>query len=150
VITIAMSTTINAPRTTVWRAISDPNEVVRWDDRAIAALDRPDDYPSPGQHLRWRYRLGGVSLILHERPQEVVPPERLRSRLSLGMLRFEETFSLAEETGEPDRTRLSLRVVASNSVPLLGGVLDRFAVRRTAAEFIDARLRGVQKWCENR
>jgi hypothetical protein len=28
-------------------------------------------------------------------------------------------------------------------------VLDRFAVRRIASEFIDAKLRSVQKWCES-
>jgi hypothetical protein len=41
-----------------------------------------------------------------------------------------------------------LKLVASNSMPVVGGALDRFAVRRLAAEFIDAKLRGVQRWCE--
>jgi hypothetical protein len=49
----------------------------------------------------------------------------------------------------PDRTRLSLRVVASNSTPVVGGSMDRFEIRRLSTELIDSRLRAVQKWCEN-
>jgi hypothetical protein len=98
--------------------------------------------------VHWRYRLGSVPVVLHEQPLEVVPDSRLRSSVALGLFRFDETFQLFSEAGDEDRTRLMLKLVASNSVPVVGGALDRFAVRRLAAEFIDAKLRGVQKWCE--
>ena len=68
--------------------------------------------------------------------------------MSLGLFRFDETFQLTSEPGDGQRTRLALKLVASNSVPVVGGALDRFAVRRLAAEFVDAKLRAVQKWCE--
>ncbi len=58
-------------------------------------------------------------------------------------------YTLADELEAPERTRLSLRVVASNSAPVVGGTMDRFAIRRLSAELIDTRLRAVQKWCEN-
>jgi hypothetical protein len=34
-------------------------------------------------------------------------------------------------------------------VPVVGGELDRFDVRRLAAEMVDRNLRSIQKWCEN-
>jgi len=39
--------------------------------------------------------------------------------------------------------------VAANSLPVVGGLLDRFAVRRLAAGIVDTKLRSLQKWCEN-
>jgi hypothetical protein len=40
-------------------------------------------------------------------------------------------------------------LVAENSIPIVGGLLDRFAVRRLAAQIVDSKLRSLQKWCEN-
>jgi uncharacterized protein YndB with AHSA1/START domain len=149
VITTAMSTVIGAARGRVWRALTEAGEVVRWDQRVIALEGPAAEYPRVGQSVRWRYRLGSIPVVLHERPLEVVPDSRLRSMVALGLFRFDETFQLTSEPGDGERTRLSLKLVASNSVPVVGGALDRFAVRRLAVEFIDAKLRAVQKWCEN-
>jgi hypothetical protein len=88
-------------------------------------------------------------VVLRDRLVEVVPQERLRSAIALGLFRFDQTYSLAREKGEAGRTRVTLKLVASNSVPVVGGLLDRFAVRRLAAELVDARLRALQKWCED-
>lgn len=148
-ITTAMSTVIGAERARVWRALTEASEVVRWDERVIALEGPASGYPHVGQDVRWRYRLGSIPVVLHERPVEVIPDSRLRSMVALGLFRFDETFQLTTEPGDGGRTRLTLKVVASNSVPVVGGVLDRFAVRRLAVEFIDAKLRAVQKWCEN-
>jgi uncharacterized protein YndB with AHSA1/START domain len=150
VITVAMSTAIGAPRQRVWRAITRPDEVVRWDERIDSALDPMDGYPRVGRDVRWRYRLGRVAVELRDSPREVVPGERLRSAVALGLFRFDETFSLADEAGDPGRTRLTLKLVASSSVPVVGGLLDRFAVRRLASDLVDSRLRAIQKWCEER
>jgi hypothetical protein len=66
----------------------------------------------------------------------------------MGLFRFDETFTLALEPGAPSRTRLQLKIVAANSIPIVGGLLDRFAVRRIATDLVDEKLRALQKWCE--
>ena len=147
-ITISMATVVHAPRARVWRALVDPGEVVRWDERAIELRGEASGYPSTERAVRWRYRLGSVPLELRERPLEVVPLQRLRLARGFASLHFEETFSLGDE-GAAAHTRLSLRLAVSNSVPTLGGALDRFDVRRFASELVDESLRGLQKWCEN-
>jgi len=148
VITISMSTLVHAPRARVWRALVDPGEVVRWDERTLELRGEAPEYPSAGREVRWRYRVGSVPLELSDRPLEVVPLQRLRLARTFASLRFEETFSLGEE-GSAAHTRLSLRLAVSNSVPMLGGSLDRFDVRRFASELVDESLRALQKWCEN-
>ena len=144
-----MSTVIEADRARVWRALTEAAEVVRWDEHVLELFEPADEYPQVGRKVRWRYRLGAIPVVLHECPLKVIPDARLRSSVALGLFRFDETFQLATEPGAGDRTRLTLKVVASNSIPVVGGVLDRFAVRRLANEFIDAKLRAVQKWCES-
>jgi hypothetical protein len=150
-ITIAMSAVIGAETDRVWRALTEPLELVSWDDRLVAPIEAPLQYPFHGQHVRWRYRLGSVQLVLHERPQAVVPGQRLRSILSLGSMRFDQTYTLLAESshnGDPSRTRLGLKIVASNSVPVIGSIMDRFEVRRLATERIDTTLRSLSQWCE--
>jgi uncharacterized protein YndB with AHSA1/START domain len=144
-----MSTLITADRDRIWRALTTPSELIHWDDQLIALLDPIPDYPQPGQQVRWRYRIGSVPVVVHQTIQEVQPGEYLQSAISRGVFCFDETYTLADEAKMSDRTRLSLRVVASNSTPVVGGSMDRFAIRRLSTELIDSRLRGVQKWCEN-
>ena len=144
-----MSTLITAERGRIWRALTTPSELIRWDDQLVALLDPAPDYPQLGQKVRWRFRVGSVPIVVHQTIQEVQPGERLQSTISRGVFCFDEMYTLADEVAQPDRTRLSLRVVASNSTPVVGGSIDRFEIRRLSAELIDARLRAVQKWCEN-
>jgi len=144
-----MSTLITAKRDRIWRALTTPSELIRWDDQLVALLDPAPDFPQLGQKVRWRYRIGSVPIVVHQTIQEVQPGERLQSTISRGVFCFDEMYTLADEIAAPDRTRLSLRVVASNSTPVVGGSMDRFEIRRLSAELIDARLRAVQKWCEN-
>ena len=73
-----VSVEIEASTARVWRALCDPSEVVAWDTGVEKAIDVPDDYPQPGQHVRWRYT-NGPFRILNDRPQEVVSEQRLRS-----------------------------------------------------------------------
>jgi uncharacterized protein YndB with AHSA1/START domain len=150
-ITIAMSTVVGAARERVWRALTAPDELLGWDERLLAAIDGIDGYPHVGRLARWRYRLGSVPVVLEDHPLEVLPAERLRSQLGFGHLRFDGIWTLAEENGTADpRTRLALRLVASNSVPVVGGLLDRFGVRELVAQLADNRVRQLQKWCETR
>ena len=150
-ITIAMSTVVGASRQQVWRALTAPAERLGWDERLLAPIDGVEDYPRAGCLVRWRYRLGSVHVVMEDQPLEVVPGERLRSHLAFGHLRIDEIWTLADENGSGEqRTRLALRLVASNSVSLVGGLLDRFSLREVAAEIADGRLRLLQKWCETR
>jgi uncharacterized protein YndB with AHSA1/START domain len=145
-----MSTAVGADPERVWRALSVPEELIRWDDRLEALLDPADDYPQSGQEIRWRCRLGSIAVVLRNSLLEVVPRERLRSTTEMGLLRFDETFTLGCEADDPHRTRLQLKLVAANSIPVVGGLIDRFAVRRLATDLIDTKLRAIQKWCESR
>lgn len=147
-ITAVMSTVIGAERDRVWRALTLPEEVVRWDERMVAILDSPEGYPRIGEKVRWRYRLGTVPVILTDRPLEVEPGERLRASITVGPIRFDETYTLELENDSPRQTRLTLKLSAKNEVPMMGGVVNRFDVRRMATELIDERLRSLQKWCE--
>ncbi len=143
-----MATVIGARHTRVWRALTDPAELVVWDERILAPLESEDGYPFSGQHMRWRYRIGPIQLVLHDHPLEVSAPEKLRTAISFGSLQYEQTFTLLPEEGPQPRTRLGMRLVASNSVPVVGSVVDRFSVRRMATEHVDVTLRSLQRWCE--
>lgn len=148
-ITIVMSRRIRAGTDRVWRALTLPDEVARWDPNIVAAIDAPPDYPKPGQHVRWRYRLHGVPLILHDRPLEVIARERLRSAISLGLFRFDETYTLRPEKNDAAHTRLGMKLIASNAVPVVGGVLDRFGVRGLATQIVATSLESIQRFCES-
>ena len=142
-----MSVVIDADRQRVWRALTEPDEVVAWDERTLATVGTVSEYPSAGQHIRWRYLLGSVQVVLHERPREVSTGERLLSSLQVGSLRLEQTYTLTDESLEPPRTRLGMKLVSTSSVPVVGDVIDRFSLRKMAAERVDLTLRGVQQWC---
>ena len=143
-----MSTVVNTRRERVWRAISAPAEMIRWDDQVVSLESPAPGYPESGEPAHWRYRLGSVSVDLLDRPLEVVQGQRLKHAMSIGAFDFEEVYTLAFEGTL--RTRLSLRVASStNSVPVVGGFLDRFDVRRLASKRVDRNLRSIQKWCEN-
>ncbi len=40
-----------------------------------------------------------------------------------------------------------MKLVTTSSVPVINDVVDRFDVRKLAAERIDETLRSVQQWC---
>lgn len=147
-----MSTVIEASPRRVWRALTLPSERAAWDDRIIAPIDVDSSYPFAGQHVRWRSRLGGVPVVMHDRPSEIVPYERLQTVVQMGSLRTEQTWSLAaqgrDDAGEPASTLLGLKIVASNSVPVVGAEVDRFAVRRMTVDQVDTALKAVQHWCQ--
>ncbi len=145
VITTALAISVASPRARVWRALTDPAEMIRWDESLLALMEPAEGFPQVGQHVKWRCSVGTVPVVLHDRPFEVVCQERLRSKVAMGLFRFEQTWSLADDEG---RTRLGLSITAENSIPVVGGSVDRFDVRRMAAEYVDTRLRALQKWCE--
>jgi len=153
VITTAMATVVTAPRDRVWRTLTDPAEIVRWDEtrRALVAPSRA--YPVVASKVRWRSTLGGVGQVLHETPQVVEAPHRIAVSCHIGSLHFDQLFALQDEPedpAQPARTRVSLKLATRNQVHLIGGGdVDRFEVRRMLIERIDATLRALQKRCEN-
>ncbi|MBW2267240.1 MAG: SRPBCC family protein [Deltaproteobacteria bacterium] len=145
VITMALSAVIHAPRPKVWRALTTPSEIIRWDKAILELLEPADDFPRIGNEARWRYRLRSVPVLLRDRPLEVVPACKLRSEVSLGLFHFEQAWTLADDA---DATRLGLHLAAGNAIAVVGGMLDRFDVRKLAAEYVDGRLRSLRQWCE--
>ena len=140
------SVRIAAPVARVWSALTNPAEVVQWDTGVQAPLDAPADYPRPGQHVRWSYRLGPMPLVLHDRPSEVVPNRTLRSSIQLGPFEFDETYTL--ESPAEDRTELSARLCLWSAVPLIGGVLERTLGRPLARSTVRQSLAAIRVHCE--
>ena len=142
--TFTVSIEINVPLTRVWRALCKPAEVVQWDTGVCAALDAPADYPQPGQYVRWRYR-NGPFRILHDRPQEVVAERTLRSLITVGPFRFDETYTL-----EPHRTGCRLSATMHVSAPLLlgGSLTERLYLGPRTEETVTASLQAIKRHCE--
>lgn len=137
---------IAADRERVWRALSTPSEVVRWDTGVIEPLDAPPDYPRAGQHVRWRYRLGPVPLILHDRPARVEPGSVFRSLIRLGPFDFDETYTL-RETGTT-ATRLTADLSLSSTTPVLGPLLERVLGQPLARSTVRSSLAAIKRHCE--
>jgi uncharacterized protein YndB with AHSA1/START domain len=149
VITSALSTVISASRERVWRALTTPSELIRWNDQIISLVEPAPGYPRVGQRSHWRYVMGSVEITVTQTIRRLDLEERLQSEFDLGLFHYDETYVLQTDPVDTGRTRVSLRVVASNSIPVVGGTLDRFEVRKLAAGLIDSRLRSVRDWCEN-
>ena len=144
-----MSRVIEADRDAVWHALTDPNEVMAWDERALAPVDPAPDYPFTPGGMRWRVRLGSVPVVLHDRPTAVVAGSRLKRRVKLGGLRYEQTFTLTPAPGAPGHTVLGLKLVTANWIPLVGDSVDRFSARELATSHVDDTLRQVQAFFES-
>jgi len=142
-----MSTAIGASRARIWRALTTPSELIRWNDQIVSLVEPAPGYPKIGQSSRWRYAMGSIEVSATQTIRELDVERRLQSEILLGLFHFDETYSL-DPVGA-SRTRVSLRMTASNSIPVVGGALDRFEVRKLTADLIDSRLRSVQRWCEN-
>ncbi len=159
-ITIALSTSIRAERLSVWESLVTPREILRWNRSLVSAGEVPARYPRPGQHVRWRGRRGRIPVMLHDRPLEVVAGRRLRTALALGLFRFDLTLNLdaSEPAGgartpphprDPDpRTRVSAVLTVRNVIPVVGGALDRFAVRKLATRIVASLLEDLRQGVE--
>jgi hypothetical protein len=113
--TIDLTTHIAASPDRVWRALTNPDAVARWDTTVIAPLDAPPDYPQPGQHVRWRCR--NTTELLHDHPQHVEPERRLHSHLTFGRQRLDETYTLEAASNEPRASSDELRAARRGPAP---------------------------------
>lgn len=142
-----MATDVAAPRDEVWRRLVDPDEVARWSPGACAPARAEEAWPEPGARLRLSTRVRALPVALEQRVLELTPGRRLRCDVRLGLVRFEAAFTLT--SGVRGRgTRLALRVVTGSEAPLVGGALDRFAVRRLASELAASWLAALREHCE--
>jgi uncharacterized protein YndB with AHSA1/START domain len=149
-ITLALATVVAAPRRTVWDALTDPEQVTHWRPGVTGRLAEAPREAAPGRVLKLRCLLQGLPLTLEERTLEAARDERLRSELRFGLFHGEETFTLAAADPDGGHTRVSLRIATPSETPLLGGSLDRFAVRRFATDFAGGSLAALREWCEQR
>lgn len=175
-ITLALSATVSAPAQRVWRALVDPAERVAWDERILGEISpaagkrqarrrstrRPSRNPAesasdetatatkePLRINRWRFQLGGVPLVMVDRIVDAEPGVRLVSRIVIGSIQFEQTLTLHSENDETgNHTRVGMKLVAQNSIAVIGEVVPRGDVQKLIIEYIDATLRQVQKHCE--
>ena len=171
-ITVALSATIGAPQDRVWRALTALSERPAWDDRILGEVDLPSSprrrgarrhEPSvahallgrsragepPVRQTRWRYRLSGVPLVLREDIVHAQPPSKIECRISIGSLGFDQTLTLHPEDDETGpRTRVGMKVIARNSIAVIGEIVPRLDVQRLVIEYVDTTLRQVQKYCE--
>jgi len=131
----------------VWRALTIPSEVVCWDTGIIEALDAPADYPRPGQHVRWRYRLGPIPMLLHDRPTEVVSATTFRSSIHLGPFDFDETYTLAAVGSSS--TELTAALSLSSGVAVVGGWIERVIGRPLAQATVRTSLEAIKRHCES-
>lgn len=156
-ITVALSTTIGAPTGRVWRALTDSAERIVWDERILgkvtlskAARSRTTALDSIAlHHMHWRFRLGGIQLVMRDRLVSAQQFERLVSHISMGSMQFDQTltlFSMDDETGP--HTRLAMKLVADNSIAVIGEVIQRLDVQKIAFEYIDTTLSQIQEYCE--
>ncbi|HEX5615708.1 MAG TPA: SRPBCC family protein, partial [Acidimicrobiia bacterium] len=90
---VVVTTLIGAPPERVWRALTVPAEVSAWD--GVAAVAVAADYPTVGEHARWRTALGPLRLVLHDRISVVDPPVRFAARIDVGFVHVEEEYRLA-------------------------------------------------------
>jgi hypothetical protein len=120
---------------------------VRWRPGLVALLEG-ERYPHAGTPVRWRARVRDLPLLLYETPLEVVAGERLQARVRLGLFHYETSFTLAPLEGETPRTRVGLHIQVANELPVVGGTLDRFTVRRLATELAATELMALRDWCE--
>jgi uncharacterized protein YndB with AHSA1/START domain len=141
----SVSVEVGAPPSRVWRALCDPAEVVVWDTGVERALDAPADYPQPGQHVRWRYS-NGPFRVLHDRPQEVVPERTLRSLISNGPLRIDETYELEAVAG--GGTRLTATLLLRIPWPIAGAIAERRVFGPATKHAVTASLSAIKRHCE--
>jgi len=161
-ITVALSATIGAPANRVWRALTDSGERVAWDDRVLGKVDqssasRPATKSGKANRAgtpqaattQWRFRLGGIPLVMRDELIVDEPIQRRVSRISIGSMHFDQTLTLHPEDDESGpRTRLSMKLVAHNRIAVIGEVVERLDVQKIVIEYVDTTLRQVQKYCE--
>jgi hypothetical protein len=94
----------------------------------------------------------GVPMVLQDDVLRSEPFDRHESRVSIGSMHFDQTLTLFAENDENDetgpRTRLGMKLVAHNSIAVIGEIIPRLDVQKIIMEYVDTTLRQAQKYCE--
>lgn len=81
---------------------------------------------------------------------QAVRPDRLVSHVTIGSMQFDQTLTFYSEDDETGPlTRVGMKLVARNSIAVIGELIPRLDVQKLVIEYVDATLRQVQKYCEN-
>jgi len=163
-ITVALTATIDATRERVWCAVADPALRPLWDDRILGEIAGAGDRKRANaparsgrgerrdeilRRSRWRFRLSEIPLVMVDEIHRIEGHERLDGRISIGSMHFDETITVhAEDDPAGPRTRLGMKLVACNSIAVIGEWLPRLDVQRLVIEYVDTTLRQVRKYCE--
>jgi hypothetical protein len=148
-ISVSMATAVGTSCHRVWHALTSQSELIRWDDHLIEFVSPSAARGGPRTCPKHRYRLGSVEVGLRYQPLEVVHERTLRAEVELGLFRFEATHKLFPDAEDSGRTQLSLRLVFSNTLPVVGGEIDRFDMRRLATDLALSNLNALRDWCES-
>ena len=142
------SVAIAADPRRVWQALTTPDEVVCWDTGIIKPLDAPPDYPKPGQHVRWQYRLGPLPLVLHDYPTRVDTASTFASSIRLGPFDFEEIYTLREIAASG--TELTAELSLTSRTPVFGTLVERVVGEPLARSTVRTSLAAIKRHCEDR
>lgn len=94
--------------------------------------------------------MSGIPLVMRERVVSSEREERLTSQISIGSMRFNQTLTLYSEDDETGpHTRLGMKLVAENSIAVIGEIIPRLDVQKIIIEYVDTTLRQIQKYCES-
>jgi hypothetical protein len=111
-------------------------------------VDGPPKSFDPERSLRFRSRLRHLPVSGELRVLELTPG-RVRLRLRIGLLAFDARFSVGAEPCVPGAARIGLVLTLANEVALVGGSLDRFAVRKLASEIAETTLAAIAAVAED-
>ena len=140
-----MGTGIEADRERVWSAISDPQQVAKWRP-GVEDIGSPEaSFPTEGRRFKWLCRLNEIPINLVETPISVIDGVRIESEIQFGLFRFYQTLMISKTAAG---SRVTIQIETPNRMSLVGGTLDRFAVRRFATELASTYLQAIRDWCE--
>jgi hypothetical protein len=163
-ITVALTATIDATDGCVWNAVVDPAERRRWDDRVLGEIriPRSDDrllrstrraridlHADAIRRTCWRFRISGIPLVMVDETHRIDGRERVFGRITIGSMHFDQTITVhaAHDRSGP-HTRLGMKLVAANSIAVIGELVPRLEVQRILIEYVDRTLRQIRKYCE--
>ena len=94
--------------------------------------------------------LAGVPLVMIDEIHRIEGHERILGRITIGSMRFDRTITLrAEHDRSGPRTRVGMKLVASNRLAVIGELVPRIEVQRIVIEHVDTTLRQIRKYCES-
>lgn len=137
---LEIRTKVDAPPERVWKVVSDPRNLPRWDRHVVAVRGVPPDGLITGSEYVTDMRLMGVGTGVRARVLDMRPPEYAKIRLS-GLLDATVETWVEPQDGDGERSVLRHRI----DYRFRGGPLGNFAARALRRLGIENLLRrGVE------